>query len=155
MRIAVFSDSHGDVSPMESVLSGGGFDLVIHLGDYVRDAASLQKKFPRIPFRVVRGNGDMGAVMTPLKDVFMLEGVRVYMTHGHELAVKQGLEPLIFRAKTANARLVLFGHTHRALLQENETLTILNPGPVCNRGVPGWAELTVSGSEFTCELRYF
>lgn len=38
MKIALFSDSHGELGVMRHVLSVTEPDVVIHLGDYAKDA---------------------------------------------------------------------------------------------------------------------
>ena len=41
MRIAVFSDSHGVKEPMLAAIEEQKPDMVLHLGDYVRDAEAI------------------------------------------------------------------------------------------------------------------
>ena len=44
MRIFVFSDTHGDTSGMDLVLSRTKPDIIIHCGDGADDAVEIQKK---------------------------------------------------------------------------------------------------------------
>ena len=46
MRIAVFSDSHGVKEPMLAAIEEQKPDMVLHLGDYVRDAEAIAAYFP-------------------------------------------------------------------------------------------------------------
>ena len=46
MRIAVFSDSHGVREPMLAAIEEQKPDMVLHLGDYVRDAEAIAAYFP-------------------------------------------------------------------------------------------------------------
>ena len=58
-RILVFSDTHGNISRcIETIDNIKDVDLVIHLGDTVRDAAELEKIYPDIEFKYVSGNND-------------------------------------------------------------------------------------------------
>ena len=58
MLIAVFADSHGELDGMCAAIDGHRPDMVLHLGDYARDAESLEKYYPGLDIRYVRGNCD-------------------------------------------------------------------------------------------------
>ena len=50
----VMSDTHGDTTLAEKVLKKHqDADIVIHLGDYFRDADRLHELYPKIRFEVV------------------------------------------------------------------------------------------------------
>ena len=51
MRIAVFSDSHGVKEPMLAAIEEQKPDMVLHLGDYVRDAEAIAAYFPSLDLR--------------------------------------------------------------------------------------------------------
>lgn len=57
-----------------------------------------------------------------------LEGVKILLCHGHRYHVKSTLLPLYLAARENGVRLALFGHTHTALLEEKDGITLLNPG---------------------------
>ena len=46
MRLAVFSDSHGFCASMIGAVRAYRPDMILHLGDYSRDAEELIKEFP-------------------------------------------------------------------------------------------------------------
>ena len=148
MKLLVFSDSHGKLTPMFSAVEREKPDAVIHLGDYVRDVDALRERFPALTVYSVRGNCDHGSEVTELLEL-TLEGVPVFLCHGHCYGVKYGTEKLLNAGWFSGARLVLFGHTHRPLLQEYEELTLLNPGSAASSAAR--VELTGDG-EFTAEL---
>ena len=57
MKILVISDTHGDTENAEMVIRKNmDADLVIHLGDYFRDAEKLAKLFPQLKFEYIYGN---------------------------------------------------------------------------------------------------
>ena len=59
-RIAVFSDTHGNVERMVKALNQiGQADRVFHLGDNIRDAIRLSDQI-KIPVTSVIGNCDFG-----------------------------------------------------------------------------------------------
>ena len=83
MRIAVFSDSHGVKEPMLAAIKEQKPDMVLHLGDYVRDAEAIAAYFPSLDLRYVRGNCDAYS-RSDAEDnlLFNADGVRIFMTHG-------------------------------------------------------------------------
>lgn len=93
MLLAVFSDSHGNREPMRRAIRAHNPDMVLHLGDYARDAAALADALPGLEVRYVRGNCDVGSP-APETLCFALEGVSVFMTHGHLYSVKYTLQSL-------------------------------------------------------------
>lgn len=51
------------------------------------------------------------------------------MTHGHYYYVTVGTRDLVEEAKTNGCDVVMFGHTHKPFLnQDDPELTVLNPG---------------------------
>lgn len=127
MKLLVFSDSHGKTEPMCRMIEREKPDLVVHLGDYVRDAEALRAQFPQLPLKNVCGNcdRDLGA---PVREEFSFDGVQIFACHGHRYNVKYGLDPLKNALWFSGARLALFGHTHRAMCEDFDGLTLLNPG---------------------------
>ncbi len=117
-------------------------DMIIHLGDYARDAASLKEEFPGIELRSVRGNCDF-ASRALLSDCFYAGKMRLFISHGHEYGVKSGLAALRGAAHAAGADMVLFGHTHRPLFQREDGLLLLNPGSAGCPPRTTWARLEI------------
>lgn len=133
MRVLVFSDSHGNVEAMESAIRRYPADLIVHLGDNVRDAMHLQG-LSAAPVEYVRGNCDIGYGNAPLKLQLNLDGKRILLTHGHEYQVKRGRDLLRAELERLNVDIILYGHTHIALAEHIGGKLILNPGAVCG----GW-----------------
>lgn len=127
MKLAVFSDTHGLTAGMVSAARRVRPDLLLHLGDYLRDAEALRREFPDIPLRAVKGNCDF-ASREEDTITFSAGPVTVFATHGDRYGVKHGTDSLLNAAYFAGARLVLFGHTHLPLCQNFGGLMLLNPG---------------------------
>lgn len=128
-RILVFSDSHGDCGGMCSVIERiMGVDMIVHCGDYSKDAILIRKAYPDIPVISVRGNNEYGNTFDELWEIIELEGVKIFATHGHREGVKSGLDALVERAKKENCEVCLFGHTHMALCEKKDGVLLLNPG---------------------------
>ena len=132
MKLLILSDSHRKMEYMYRAVEREQPDLIIHLGDHDRDAERLNKRYPDIPLWSVSGNCDYGA--GPERIVETVEGVRIYATHGHTLRVKYGLLRAELAAREAEANLLLFGHTHRALCDWHNGLWMLNPGTCSGMG---------------------
>ncbi len=159
MRVLVVSDSHGDFSTLRRIYErerkGGQagekpLDLLIHLGDGAYDAMLLQR-MTGIRVEAVNGNNDPRGAF-PDELCIQLEGIRVYMTHGHNFGVRAGLQLLARAARKERAGLVLFGHTHQDLLVEKRGLTLLNPGAASHWGGSSYALLEIEGKRYkiTC-----
>lgn len=139
MKVLVFSDSHGKLEYMHRAIMSEKPDHILHLGDYVRDFQHIKEKFPQIPMTNVPGNCDYGDP-APESQTIVLDGVRIYMTHGHVYQVKNMYLRAIYAALEQDARILLFGHTHRAECFEEKGLWALNPG-AAGQGSYGILEL--------------
>lgn len=128
LKILVFSDSHRSRVDMIHAIEEQQPDMVIHLGDLMRDAEDLGFAYPKLPLVSVPGNCD-GWTMEPAIRQFQVEGKSILLSHGHLWRVKQGYELAISEARKAKADILLFGHTHRAYCEQLEDgLWVMNPG---------------------------
>ncbi len=125
--IAVFSDTHGNMGAAAAAIRKSRPDMIIHLGDYTRDANALKDQFPGIELRSVRGNCDFASPAL-LSDCFTVGRTRLFISHGHAYGVKSGLTALWRAARSAGADIALFGHTHRPVYLQEAGLLLLNPG---------------------------
>lgn len=131
MKILVLSDSHAALSFMRLCVEKVNPQMMIHLGDYYDDATALSEEYPHIPLLQVPGNCDKYRCPPFVSEILIqrVDGVNLYMTHGHRHRVKQDTGKLIHDAKACAAAAVLYGHTHVAnCYQDPEGLWILNPG---------------------------
>ena len=129
MKIAVVSDTHRNLSKITKVCQSikvENPDMILHLGDVTDDAdymeALLEREVRRVP-----GNCDI-AERGPGTLFIKAEGLLILATHGHHHRVKSSLHDLAADAKKHGAKVALFGHTHIALEDEVEGITVLNPG---------------------------
>jgi putative phosphoesterase len=156
MRVLVISDTHGDISGVHKILSDdAGFDLIIHLGDYLRDAEKIEAEYPDIKVEYVYGNCDFRISDIPSEKLIEIKGKRILFTHGHKYSVKYGPDKLIERAREAGADILLYGHTHVSSLMEGEGFVLLNPGSISNsRDSFGesYAVLDFSGPNMTYDI---
>lgn len=142
MIAAVFSDSHGCTELMTEAVRRCRPDLIIHLGDYERDAFALREEFPHIPMYCVCGNCDIARI-SPLWDLVQIGPVKAFICHGHSYNVKMNLNNLYYAAQEQGAQIALFGHTHIPCNQEIGALKLINPGTAGKGLKPTWAKLEV------------
>lgn len=128
-RILVFSDTHNDINLCINIINKIPADMVIHAGDYVRDAEDLKSIFPDKDIRYVKGNGDY-FTNAPNKLIVELDGARILVVHGHEQRVKYepGYNTLISLAEDEECNVVVFGHTHIPDEEYIKGIKVLNPG---------------------------
>ena len=65
------------------------------------------------------------------------ENTRCCLTHGHYYYVSAGLDTLRKEAYSRGMDIVMFGHTHRPLIEYDKELTVINPGSLSYPRQPG------------------
>ena len=143
MTVLVLSDSHGNVGNMIRAVEQVQPDRVLHLGDCQRDLTALEREFPALPMEGVPGNCDWGSCDQPER-LLELGGVRIFMLHGHTRNVKSSPMAALYAAKEYGAQVLLFGHTHVPLVDNDGSLLTLNPGAVGDRLHPTCGILTIN-----------
>lgn len=147
MRVLVVSDTHRRNENLLKILEKPArIDMIIHAGDGEEEIEFLRRT-QAFAVAGVKGNCDWGRSDIPAEMTFELYGRKIFVTHGHRYAVKDGTDLILFKAKKENADIAIFGHTHRPLLEERDGVTILNPGslsePRQEDRVPTYAVLEI------------
>lgn len=154
MIIAVISDTHGhETSIIKALKEAGKADMIIHLGDNVRDITFIKERFKKdIVF--VRGNGD-GEIYVPEDKVIDIQGKRIFLTHGHNYGVYYNPFKIMLRAREVNADIGLYGHTHIAYKEVEDGILILNPGSVSlpRDGKKSMAFIHINGNSMDVEFK--
>lgn len=166
LRVVIVSDTHGELDERiarEAVAS----DLVVHAGDVgsreVLDA--LQPRAGRLI--AVRGNNDVREKWhagdwnlldsLPWETRVTLPGGDLVVVHGHHYG-NPGRCHARMRRDFSDARLVVYGHSHRECADRLGSPWILNPGAagrVRTFGGPSFSLLMVRGSRWQVETRRF
>ena len=126
MKIVVFSDAHGNKEAIKRVV---GFnpdaDFIVSLGDSEVSYNFLQD-LDIIP---IKGNSlfDAGFVH---ESELIVEGKKIYLTHGHKFKVGKGLAKLSNKTINGGYDIALYGHTHIAKLNRIGTKYVINPGSI-------------------------
>lgn len=127
MKVLIVSDTHRQNKNLFDLIKiVGPIDLLIHLGDSEgsEDEIALQIKCPVV---MVAGNNDFFSGLDKEIDL-QIEKYRVLITHGHFYYVSVGTENIKKEAISRQFDIVMFGHTHRPLLEIEEHIIALNPG---------------------------
>ena len=127
MRIGVISDTHRKNFYIQKAVDKMiNSDMIFHLGDNVEDVNEIKKKF-KGEIISVKGNCDLSS-NTISEKIVVCEGKKIFITHGHNYAVKDGLLRLRYRALEVGADIVLYGHTHISKIDLEEGIFFINPG---------------------------
>ena len=144
MRLLVFSDSHGSTSKMtDAILLHPEADMIVHLGDGERDVERIKDIIGSKPLVQVCGNCDFYSLL-PVNEYIFAGGVKILCTHGHSELVKHGTQMLYSKAKSAGARIALYGHTHCAVTDYDDGFYAMNPGSIRD-GSYGVVDITEGG----------
>jgi uncharacterized protein len=136
LRVAILSDTHGFLDPgvAEVVLS---CDIAVHAGD-VGGTGVLQKLRPREKTVIaIRGNNDVPAKwpktegtaldQMPLEATLDLPGGKLVVTHGDKAGVPKKRHERL-RKTYPEARLIVYGHSHRLVCDLDQVPWVVNPG---------------------------
>lgn len=106
-------------------------DLLVHLGD-VNARDTLEELAEIAPLIAVRGNNDDAELqaMLPMTVRFSVGRFRVAALHGHG---GRSARDEAIRQFVGKADLVLFGHSHKPLMEEVRESILFNPGSATDR----------------------
>jgi putative phosphoesterase len=131
MKILLIGDTHSYLeTAAQAIEKNRMVDLIIHLGDYYRDAVILSSMFPGIPLEYVYGNSDIAVGNTCAEKILEVSEKKVFITHGHRYTVEAGYDRLLQKAREIKADMVLFGHTHKAEMFKEKGIVFINPGSI-------------------------
>ena len=126
MRLGLIADTHGKVrAEVHEVFRK--VDLILHAGD-LGGADVLEELELLAPVTAVYGNVDGGIMKRRLPQVARLEvdDLRFVVTHGDQLGSR---EPEALKEAFPDADVIVFGHTHRPLIQNFPDFSVvINPG---------------------------
>ena len=164
LKVGILSDTHGFIDP-RIVDTVNACDHIIHAGD-ICGADILAQLKPRIDLHAVAGNNDHAAawsaaehdVVTALPAQINLElpGGLVIIEHGHRLGGNPDHDQ--FRWDHAEARMIVYGHTHKRVIDQSAEPWIVNPGAAGKertKGGPSCLVLHASQSEWNIETVVF
>ena len=128
MKVLICSDTHRKHENILQVLEQEGpFDRVIHCGDTEGGEGTISMA-ASCPCEIVMGNNDFFSQL-PRERIFELGGKKVWVTHGHNYYVFLDTAIIRDEALAKGVDVVIFGHTHRPLVEEGGVLC-MNPGSI-------------------------
>jgi len=151
MVVGLISDTHGLVRP--AVFAAlEGVQLILHAGDV--GGGVLEELGAVAPVRAVMGNTDDPWDPRLERSLGLdVGGVSVHVSHGHELGQPKP-DALLARY---DARVVVFGHTHRAVVHREGLRLAVNPGaagPARFDVKPSVARMTIQNGTVEVEIRW-
>ncbi len=134
MKIIVFSDSHRDFnSMMKAIERESNIDMIIHAGDVLSDVEDLKIMYPQYNIVYVKGNNDLWDRDAAEDRFFEVEGIKIFLTHGHNYSVKYSKAALAKKGAELGADICIFGHTHQVCNEVSGNITLFNPGAASRR----------------------
>lgn len=158
LRVAILSDTHGHVCPQVLAVVKS-CDIAVHAGDIGSSNVLDKLQSGTGNVRAVRGNNDVPGlwpgdeldVLETVPDMTVLElpGGRLAVEHGHAHGWSSPDHGQL-RAAHPDVRAIVYGHTHKQLIDRKENPWVINPGAagrIRNRGGPSCLVLT-AGPDF-------
>lgn len=129
MKILIVSDTHGKHENLSTVLrKEKPIDRLIHLGD-AEGYEDYIAKLAECPIDIVAGNNDFFSQLPQEKEL-EIGKYKILITHGHYYRVAMGVEDIKREAIARGMDIVMFGHTHRPLIDCGKEVIALNPGSI-------------------------
>ena len=144
MKILVVSDTHGHTKNLERVLEKvGDIDLFIHCGD-LEGGEDYIRALVDVPCYMVAGNNDWFSDLQREMEI-SVDDYRIWITHGNNYGASMGPERLLEEAAARNVDVVMYGHTHRPLIEYQDNIVIVNPGSLSYPRQNGKTQLSDHG----------
>jgi putative phosphoesterase len=150
LRVGLISDTHGLLRPEAKAFLQGS-DYIVHGGD-ICDPAILDELAAIAPVTAMQGNNDRGLWAKRLPETAVLQVGGVFIYAIHDLA-QLDIEP-----DAAGIRVVVYGHSHKPMVEERDNVLYVNPGSAGPRRFTlpiAVGELMVSGNAVTARIVEF
>ncbi|MCI9138729.1 metallophosphoesterase [bacterium 1XD42-8] len=127
MKIMIVSDTHRNHDNLKLALEKEKpIDQMIHCGDS-EGAEYIIEEIARCPLEIVLGNNDFFSDLEREKE-FQIGKYKVWLTHGHSYGVAIGIERIKEEAIARGVDIVMFGHSHKPLVDISQNIIAVNPG---------------------------
>ncbi len=134
--IGVMSDSHDHVTLVKKAVSlfkDAGCDLVLHAGDVVAPFAARELALLACPVKAVFGNcdGEKQGLEAALEKTGEIKDAPFVFSHnGRQILLVHYHFSVATYAASEKYDIVVFGHTHKPIVQKEGKTLLLNPGEV-------------------------
>lgn len=128
MRILIISDTHRRNENYLKIVEdiGDELDMVIHLGDVEGSEYVIQEAVD-CPVEIVAGNNDFFSDL-PSEKSLQIGRYRILITHGHRYYIGMGNEMIKKEAIAGGYDIVMYGHTHKPVIDISKNIIAINPG---------------------------
>ena len=164
VTVGILSDSHGYLDPRIAEIVNQ-CEHIVHAGD-IFNAHVLEQLKPKKLLTAVAGNNDYDSFWSeeeidivnalPQDDQLELPGGLLVVEHGHRFGNHPEHEQL--RDSHQDARLIVYGHTHHRIIDQDAIPWVVNPGAsgkVRTHGGPSCLILHASEDEWDIETFLF
>ena len=129
MKVLILSDTHGKKEKaIRDIVERVKPDYIIHCGDACGTERYLDTILPQSTCVIVRGNCDINPLLED-EEIVRIGKYKIMVIHGNRQGLSYGLEKLKDYAKRSGCNVVMFGHTHKAVIDmRDEEIIALNPG---------------------------
>ena len=128
MKIGVVADTHSKDLPKQMIEDFKKVEFIVHAGDFC--SLDVLERFKTIKeVKGVQGNMDEHAIkkLLPRRQIFKAGAFTIGIFHG-EGSPNQVLDRVKEEFKDEKVDVVIFGHSHRALNEEQNGVLYFNPG---------------------------
>lgn len=156
MRVLIVSDTHRKNENYFKALELVKPQLVIHCGDAEGSEYALSEAAD-CPVQIVLGNNDFFSYL-PKELELRLGSFRVWVTHGHNYYVSMGRERIKREAAVRGMDIVIYGHTHKPVVDKKDGVIAVNPGslsyPRQEGHRPSYIVMEVEGKKADFAIEY-
>lgn len=126
MKVLIVSDTHRKNENYFEAVNREKPDMVIHCGDAEGSEYALTEA-AGCPVYIVLGNNDFFSNLPRELDL-EIGPYKVWVTHGHNYYVSMGSEHIKREALVRGVDIVMYGHSHRPVVEKSGNVTVVNPG---------------------------
>ncbi len=127
MKILIVSDTHRRNENYLTILEREKpINLLIHCGD-AEGSEYMICEAAECPVEIVLGNNDFFSDLERERE-FKIGNYKVWLTHGHNYYVSMGNETIKEEARSRGMDIVIYGHTHRPVVDVEKDVIAVNPG---------------------------
>lgn len=127
MRVLIVSDTHRKDDNFYKVLEQEKpLDMVVHCGDAEGSEYSFREA-AGCELEIVSGNNDFFSDLEKERE-FMIGSYKIWLTHGHNYCVSMDNQALKEEAVSRGVDIVMYGHTHKPVVDRDKNIIAVNPG---------------------------
>jgi uncharacterized protein len=132
--IGVLSDTHDNLDRVRTAIrlfNDAGCDLVVHAGDIVAPFTANELRNLNCPVKAVFGNcdGEKTGLVRAFQGLGEIASAPLAFEHAGRRFGLCHLDPAVAGLVASKAfDVVIFGHTHRPLVERRDRVLVVNPG---------------------------